>query len=149
MAKTSATVFAYPILGITPDSDLWAFRDKDELTTCGKLTLADDMQRDMELIDADGQSWRVTSVVRTGGVGMSLGLSCFLAGVSRIEHELEARPVQTIAEVKRRVKACMEARPDDWIWPDVDLPTRLAEVEGVVSIAGIHEVLGLDHFRAY
>jgi len=149
MAKTSATVFAYPILGITPDSDLWAFRDKDELTTCGKLTLADDMQRDMELNDADGQSWRVTSIVRTGGVGLSLGLSCFLAGVSRIEHELEARPVQSIAEVKRRVKACMEARPDDWIWPDVDLPTRLAEVEGVVSIAGIHEVLGLDHFRAY
>lgn len=149
MTRSSEIEFAYPILGITPDNDLWAFRDRDELNTCGKMTLRDGMQDGMEIIDADGRTWRVASIVRVGGVGLSLGLSCFLAGVMRIDHELEALPRQTLTEVKSRVQACMKARPEDWIWPDVDLPQRLAEVQVVVSIAGIHDVLGLDHFRAY
>jgi hypothetical protein len=149
LVKSSDVEFAYPVLGITPDSDLWAFCDKGEMTTCGKLTLQDDMQKDMDLIDAQGGSWRVVSLLRLGGVGLSYGLSCFLAGVSRVEHDLRPLPRVNLEDVKARVCACMAARPEDWIWPDVGLPERLAEVEAVTSIAGIHEVLGLDHFRAY
>lgn len=140
---------SFPVLGITPDQDLWGFADRGELTTCGKMTLRDNMQDSMQLIDAGGRCFRVVAVRRLGGVGLRYGLACFLAGVSWIEQDLEVLPDLDLEAVLARVCTCMEARAEDWVWPDVTLDERLAEVRAVRSIAGIHEVLGLDHFRGY
>ena len=149
MIRSSKAEFSFPVLGITLDRDLWGFHNRDELNTCGRQTLRDKLQQDMELVDAVGARWRVLGVHRIGGVGLSLGLSCFLARVSRIDQDLERLAPFTLEQVKERVCSCMRDRPEDWIWPDVTLEQRLAEVTGLDSIAGVHDVLGLDHFRAY
>lgn len=147
--KSTETEFKYPVFGFTPDAGIWSFRDKSELATCGPDTLRDSMQDGMELIDSAGGRWRVLSIRRVGGVGLSLGLSCFFAGVSRIEQDLERQPAMSLEEVKARVQACIEASPDDWTWPDLPLGTLLDQVSNIQEIAQLETLLGPDHFRSY
>ena len=147
--KSSEVEFAYPVFGFTTDAGMWSFDDKDELSTCGKDTLRDHTQDGMELIDSKGRRWKIVSMQRIGGVGLSLGLNCFLAGVSRIDHELQPLEPVTVDDVKRRVSDCLKADPDLWVWEDETLEGRLAQVDAVGSIRELAEHLGLDHFRAY
>jgi len=148
--KSTDVEFIYPVFGFTTDADMWSFRDKSELTTCGRDTLKDRMQDDMQLVDSAGRSWRVVSVKRIGGVGLSLGLSCFMAGVSRIEHELEAQPSVSLEWFKSRVADGIRAHADVYVWEDETLEQKLDQVSNLRSFADLETELGwLDHFRAY
>ena len=150
--KTAEADFRFPVLGITTDVDVWGLPDLDALTTCGSRTLSEGLQIGMELIDTEGCRWVVRSVRRTGRAGSLLSRLLSSPAQSRIEHELESLQPLSLAEIQGRVCAAMEAHPDFWC-EEADqatvLPARLAEVRAVATIAGIHEVLGLDSFHAY
>ena len=148
--------FNFPVLGISHDNDVWGFPDLRRLTTCGPRTLKDGMQRDLELIDAQGQRWVVTSVRTIGPAGSIPGrwFSTLLTGKPqfRIEHELKALEPLSVGEVKDRVCAAMRAHPDFWCEPDerdTVLRERIADVQATKTIVDIHETLGLDTFEGY
>ena len=151
--RTGEIEWKFPVLGFTPDGDIWGFPDQEALTVCGSKTLKDNMQADMELVDAAGQNWRVLSVRRTGAADTLLRRLKFLGKrLWRIEHELEALPAVELAATLERVCKGMEANPGYWCVDEEDsdeLQTRQAEVRAVTSFAGIHEVLGLDWFADY
>ena len=147
--KTSEAQWAYPVTGFTTDHYMWSFRNFDELSTCGPDTLKDHLQDGMELIDAAGRAWRVRSIRRVGGVGLSLGLKCFFARVSRIEHDLERLPDASLADFKRKVQDCVRAQRDVYVWEDETLEQKLEEVARFGNFADLDAAYGLDHFRAY
>ena len=152
--RTGEIDWSYPVLGFTPDGDIWGFPDLEALTVCGPRTLKNNMQADMELVEAEGRRWIVRSVRRTGRAGSLLRWVMFLGRpLWRIEHELEAMAPVALAETLERVCACMETHPGDWCDDDEqdspELQARQAEVRAVTSFRGIHEVLGLDWFADY
>ena len=65
---------------------------------------------------------------------------------SLIEHELDALTPLTLAEVKARLVAGIEAFPDYWGDDAEEVAGRVAEVRAVSTIAEVHSVLGLDDF---
>jgi hypothetical protein len=153
--RTGDADFHFPVLGFTPDREIWGFPDLSTLTSCGPRTLKDNMQSGMELIDVDGRRWLVRSIRRTGRAKplMAWLLSCVLSTPqSRIEHELDCVDPVMLEDVKARVCAAMEAFPQDYCEAD-ELETlfheRLASVRAARNIAVIHELLGLDSFMAY
>lgn len=150
--KTTEVDFHFPVLGFTTDKDVWGLPDMERLTTCGSLTLKNDMQLGMELVDAAGRRWLVRSVRRLGRTGSWLRVLLTAKPQSRIEHELEPLEPLSLKETQARVCASMEAHPDFWCEEadvDTEMPRRLAEVRATKTIAGIHEVLGLDGFNQY
>jgi len=153
--RTGAADFHFPVLGFTPDREIWGFPDLNTLTSCGRRTLKDNMQSGMELIDVDGRRWVVRSVCRTGRAEPLLRwlFSCVLSmPQSRIEHELDAMDPVTLEEVKARACAAMEAFPQDYCDADeleTVFPERLRSVRAAQNIAAIHDLLGLDSFMAY
>ncbi len=154
--KTAEADFHFPVLGFTPDREIWGFPDIDTLTSCGPRTLKENLQAGMELVDADGRRWIVRSVRRVGR-GQPLIpwlVSAVLTSTpqSRIEHEIEQLEPFTRDEAQDRACASMRAFPQDFGAEDVDDPLlaqRISEVRATQSIAAIHEVLGLDSFMAY
>jgi hypothetical protein len=153
--KTQDVDFQFPVLGFTPDEDIWAFPDLNALTSCGRKTLREDMQANMELVDAGGRRWIVRAVRRTGRAqSLLMWIISHLISTpqSRIEHELEAMPPISIEETKKRVCASMRVFPGyygDSDEVDADLEARIAEVRATKSNAEILDVLGLDSFMAY
>jgi len=154
--KTGEADCRFPVLGFTTDRDIWGFLDLNGLTTCGPLTLKDDMQAGMELVDADGRRWVVRSIRRLGPAKSGLkGLVeplLFGKRTSRIEHELEALAPLSLADVQARACDAMAAHPDFWCEDDerdTVLPARQAEVRSTTTIEAIHELLGLDSFHSY
>jgi hypothetical protein len=154
--KTSEAGFSFPVLGFTPDSEIWGFPDLNTLTSCGPLTLRDDMQAGMELIDAEGRRWLVRSIRRTGRAQSLLKgwLSSALTGKpqSRIEHELDLLPPVSLGEAQARACASLKAFPTDYGAEDENDPVleeRMAEVRSTRTFAAIHDVLGLDSFMSY
>jgi len=154
--KTAEADFHFPVLGFTPDREIWGFPDINTLTSCGPRTLKENLQAGMELVDADGRRWIVRSVRRVGR-GQPLIpwlVSAVLTSTpqSRIEHEIEQLEPLTRDEAQDRACASMLAFPQDFGAEDVDDPLlaqRISEVRATQSIAAIHEVLGLDSFMAY
>ena len=109
--RTSEVEFSFPVLGFTPDVDAWVFKDRKMLTTCGPDTLKKQMQVGMELVDADGRRWRVTSVRALGPIRpLWLWLIHLLAlkPQTRIDQELEPLDPLSLDEIKARVCACYE-----------------------------------------
>lgn len=154
--KSSEAGFHFPVLGITPDKDIWGFPDLAGLTTCGPKTLKDSMQHRMELVDADGRRWLVKSTRSTGRAGsvFTRWFRTFLTGVPqfRVEQELEVLEPLSLSQVHQRVCEAMEAHPEFWCEDDereTVLPVRLAEVRATPTIEAIHQVLGLDTFESY
>lgn len=154
--RASEERFQFPLLGLSPDKDVWGFADMQGLSRCGPRTLRENMQRDLELIDVDGRRWRVASVEVVGRAGsiFTRWLRDLLTGVPqyRIEQELEPLERLALAQVQDRVCEAMEAHPEFWCEDDerdTVLPKRLAEVRATGSIAEIHQVLGLDTFESY
>jgi hypothetical protein len=153
--KTGEVEFRFPVLGISGDNDLWGFHDYRQLTTCGRRTLRDDMQKDLELVDASGRRWKVTGVRRLGRSRSFLPwlFWALLAGPNySIEQDLEPLEALTLDEIKDRVCAAMEAHPEFWCddpESKAELAKRLKEVRRVKKIAGIDDVLGLDTFEPY
>jgi hypothetical protein len=153
--KTGQANFNFPVLGFTPDREIWGFPDLDTLTSCGPKTLKDNIQIGMELIDTRGQRWAVRSVRRTGRAGslpkwlFDLLLS---TAQSRIEHELEPMQPVSLSEAQERACASLEAFPDDYCLDDerdAVLAGLMAKVRNTKAIGEIHELLGLDSFMAY
>lgn len=64
--RTTEANINFPVLGFTPDREIWGFEDLNTLTSCGPRTLKNNMQIGMELIDAEGRRWGVRSIRRTG-----------------------------------------------------------------------------------
>jgi hypothetical protein len=154
--KTQEAAFRFPVLGFTPDREIWGFPDINTLTSCGPRTLKDNMQAGMELVDADGRRWIVRSVRRVGRARPLLWwfVSALLTGApqSRIEHELEQLETVSLSEVQARTCASLRAFPEDWGAGEVDeafLEQRIAEVSNTQTIEAIHEILGLDSFMGY
>ncbi|MDP2009211.1 MAG: hypothetical protein Q8K11_03440 [Phenylobacterium sp.] len=154
--KTAQAGFRFPVVGFTPDLEMWAFQDLDTLTSCGPETLRDNLQIGMELVDADGRRWIVRSVTRTGRaesvLKSLLSMLMFAKPQSRIEHELDALEPLSLEEVKARACAMLEAFPEDYGQYDESdnvLAPLLAEVRRAKDIASLPELLGLDSFKAY
>ena len=149
--KTNDAGFHFPVLGFTPDRDVWGCPDLDSLTSCGPRTLRDNLQVGLELVDADGRRWAVRSVRRAGRAQplvpwLISGLPT-AAPQSRIEHELEQLDSLTLSEAQARTCASLRAYPQDYGAEDESDPIlarRIAEVRKTRSFAAIHEVLGLD-----
>jgi hypothetical protein len=152
--KTADADFRFPVLGWTPDKDIWAFPDLNTLTSCGPKTLKEDMQANMELVDAELRRWVVRSVRRTGlGKPLWVWLISHLISTpqSRIEHELEPMPPLTLDQVKDRVCEAMETNPGyygDSDEVDQDLRDYMARVRAAGGIAEIIDLLGLDSLMA-
>jgi hypothetical protein len=153
--RTSEVDFHFPVLGFTPDREIWGFADRETLTSVGRRTLRDDRQRGMELIDAAGRRWIVRSIRKVGRDQPLIPwiVSALLAGPTfRIEQELEPLAPLSLDEVKVRVCESLEAFSQDYCADDEReevLEPLLAHVRSAKSIAAIHEPLGLDSFMAY
>ena len=153
--KTADVSFHFPIIGFTPDREIWGFPDIDTLTSCGPRTLKDNLQADMELVDVDGRRWTGRAVRRVGRARPLIPwlLSAILSmPQSRIEQDLEELEPVTLGEVQARACLSLKAFPTDWGAEDENDPLlaeRLGEVGATKSIAEIHDVLGLDSFKAY
>jgi len=152
--KTAEAQFHFPVLGFTPDREIWGFQDLATLTSCGPRTLKNNMQIGMELIDSDGRRWIVRSVRRTGrGEPLLLWLVSFILSTpqSRVEQELDELESVSLAEAQDRACASLEAFPDYYCADDEReeiLDPLLAQVRSADSVARIYELLGLDSFMA-
>jgi hypothetical protein len=154
--KTTDVNFHFPVLGFTPDREIWGFGDLATLTSCGPRTLKEDAQRDMELVDASGRRWVVRSVRRVGRARRLLPwlISALLTATpqSRIEHELDELDPVTLAEAQARACASLRAFPMDYGAEDQNDPALMeliAQVQATKAISAIHELLGPDSFMAY
>lgn len=153
--KTADVDFDFPVLGFTPDGEMWGFPDRNSLTSCGARTLKLDMQREMELVDGRGRRWIVQSIRRTG-LGYPPIVWIFQSLLStpqyRIEHELEETTPLPFDEVRQRAVTSVETYWMDYCAEDereeILLPL-LAQVRATSSAAELFEVLGLDSFMGY
>jgi len=149
--QTSEVTFEFPVLGFARGEDLRGFSDLNTLTSCGRSTLRDDLQKGMELVDSQGRRWIVHSIRRVGRAQSWLRwLVAHLISMpqSRIEQELDELPPVSFAELRERVCAAMEAHEEDYCWYDEALEPILAEVRAAGSVAEIIDRLGLDSFMA-
>ncbi|MET0273031.1 MAG: hypothetical protein ABW360_08580 [Phenylobacterium sp.] len=153
--KTPEADFHFPVLGFTPDREVWGFKDMNTLTSCGPRTLKNDVQIGMELADTDGRRWVVRSVRRTGRARAFIPwlVSALLSTrQSRIEQELDPIEPITLTEAQARVCAWLGAFPQDYGAEDETDPVfeqLLAEVRATQTIGAILDVVGLDSFMAY
>lgn len=151
--KTAQADFSFPVLGFTLDLEIWGFQDLDRLTKCGPRTLKEDIQRGMELIDAEGRRWVVRSIKRTGRAGSLLSvLLPFGPAQSRIEHELEALEPVTLEDVRRRTCAAMEAFAENYVEGDegkAEFEQLLIDVKRAARIAEVYDLLQPDTFEPY
>jgi hypothetical protein len=153
--KTAQVDFQFPLIGFTPDKDVWGFPDRDALTTSGPGSIKEGKPIGMELVDNGGRRWKVLSVTRVGRKGALIpwALGALLSTPQhRIDYELEAMPAITMAEVKARASAGVEAFPLYWAEPsevETELPAFIAKVEAADSVAELFDLIGLDWFAAY
>lgn len=153
--KTAEAKFNFPVLGFTPDREIWGFRDLDTLTSCGSLTLKKDMQVGLELVDADGRRWIVRSVRRAGRARPLLAwlvVSALAGPTWRIEQELEELESVSLGEARERARVAIETFSDDYCAEDEReeiLEPLLAQVKSAESIAQIYDLLQPDTFEGY
>jgi hypothetical protein len=152
--KTAEAQFQFPVLGFTPDTEIWGFPDLDRLTRCGPRTLQGNMQSGMELIGSDGRRWGVRSVKRIGRAGSLIKQLLFFGlPQSRIEHELEPLERVSLEEVQRRACAAIEAHADNYCHHSAEedwetfVEPLLAEVNATRNISDIYDLLQPDTFE--
>lgn len=153
--KSTEADMQFPVLGFTPDGDIWGFADLNTLTSCGPLTLKENLQLDLQLVDSSGRRWVVRSIRRLGrGRPMFPGLLLDLLSTpqSRIEQEIDELSPLTLEEIKARAIAAVELTSDDYCAEDEReeiLVPLLEQVRTASNVAQIHELLGLDSFMGY
>jgi hypothetical protein len=151
--KTSEADISFPVLGFTPDLEIWGFRDLDPLTKCGPRTLKERKQLGMELVDAEGRRWLVQSVNRTGRAGSLLSRIPILGlPQSRIEQELEPMAPLSLDEVRGRARTAMETHSINYLDgddPDLEFKPLLKKVGKARSVAELHDLLPPDTFEPY
>lgn len=158
--RTAEANLKFPVLGFTPDREAWGFKDLHTLTACGSLTLKDDLQRGMEVVDSDGRRWIVRSIRRTGRARPLLKwlvMSALAGPLWRIEQDLDELAPISLREVQDRVCAWLEAHREDYYdccadpEHQHDDPVRplLAQVRSAQDFEQIIDALGLDSFMGY
>ncbi len=150
--KSNEAGFKFPVLGFTPDGDMWGFPDLDRLTRCGPQTLKDGLQEGMELVDADCRRWRVASVHRTGRAGSWVSmLWIFGPAQSRIEQELEPLPPISMDEVRERSAKAMESSQIDYHGDDgqAEYRSMIKSIGKARSVAKLYDLLQPDTFESY
>jgi hypothetical protein len=145
----------FPALGFTPDKEIWGFPDLWTLTSCGPATLKEDLQVGMELVGADGKRWRVLELRKVGRarpILQWLFWALLARPTYRVEQTLEALEPATLAEIKAKALASMDATSQDWS-PDDQRESLfdplVKSVEDATSVSEIFDLLGLDSFLAY
>jgi hypothetical protein len=151
--KTADAAISFPVLGFTPDLEIWGFPDLDRLTKCGPRTLKENKQLGMELVDAEGRRWLVQSVNRTGRTG-SLFSRIPILGLpqTRIEQELEPMTPLSLDEVRARARTAMETHSISYLEgddPDLEFKPLLKKVGNARSVAEIYDLLLPDTFEPY
>lgn len=155
MVKTNEVDFDFPVLGFTPDIEVWGFPNLDTLTKCGPQTIRENLQSGMELVDSAGRSWIVRSVVPIGYADGALKrlMDRLIYGhvQTRIEHELEPIGMRSLAEVQAMACAVVVAHPTDYTdaYDEGALESLLAPLKAAASITELYDALGLDTFEAY
>jgi hypothetical protein len=145
----------FPVLGLSADNDVWGFWDMRGLTTCGPQTLRDNLQDNMELVDASGCRWRVEAIAKIGFaepawkrlIGRFFSQTQF-----KIEHRLKPLDPLGLKAVQERVCEAMRAHPLFWCEEDeieTVLVSRMQAVRQTSTVAAIHDLLGLDTFQSY
>lgn len=153
--KSTQAEMRFPVIGFTPDGDIWGFPDLNTLTSCGPLTLKENLQLDLQLVDSSGRRWVVRSIRRLGrGRPLFPGLLLDLLSTpqSRIEQEIDELSPLTLEEIKARVIAAVELTSDNYCAEDERdeiLVPLLEQVRTASDVAQIHELLGLDSFMGY
>ncbi len=150
--KSSEAGLKFPVLGFTPDHEIWGFPDLDRLTKCGPRTLREDAQKGMKLIDADGRCWRVLAIRRIGRAGSLWSLlPMFGPPQSRIDQELEALPAVPLTEVQRRAREAMESAQADYYGDEGQTEYRsvLKKIDRARSISKIYDLLQPDTFEPH
>lgn len=153
--KASEVTFQFPLLGFTPDRDMWGFQDLNTLTSCGPQSVKDNRQVGMELIDSSYRRWIVRSLTRTGRAGpflVWLIMGLLSTRQSRIELELEEIEPVSLSYAQSKAVAGLEAFPEFYCADDEReevLEPLIAQVKAASSVAEIFELLGLDSFMAY
>lgn len=149
--KSTEIAFRFPVLGFTPDHEIWGFQDLDQLTKCGPRTLRQDMQIGMALIDADLRQWKVLSVTRTGRAGRWWDvLRIFGPPQSRIVQDLEALAPVSMAEVRRLACLAMETFSESYLEgddPAVEFEPRLENIRRAKSVSEIYDLIHPDTFE--
>jgi hypothetical protein len=134
----------FPVLGFTPDGDVWGFPGPGELTECGPATLKEGLYVGLELI--------VRAATRVGAIPLKSLLHVFSPRLNRVRLEVAEETAVTLEAAKGRVCTAIDAFPQFWS-EDVDDPAELLERRRDVllanSFAEIHEKLGLDWFADY
>lgn len=144
---------SFPVLGFTPDGENWGFPDLDRLTRCGPGTLKENLQDGMELVDAEARRWRVKGIRRTGRAGSILSLlPGFGPPQSRIEHDLEALPDLSLAQVREKARESLEKFRSDYTGYDGDeaeFGLLLQNVAQARSVSELYTLLQPDTFESY
>lgn len=145
MVQAHEVDWRFPVLGFTPDGQMWGFQDLESLTVCDAHVMKDGDPMGMELVDAGGRSWRVVSMRGTERVKRrGWDLLNFLAPVPwRLEYELEPVPEMTLDEVQRRAcKAFESERPEYEAHDEMHLyAAELAKIRSARSVAEIYDLL--------
>ena len=107
-----------------------------------------------EFIDADLRRWvvRAMPVIRNAHPWFLRPLTYLASGpFYRVDHELEALEPISLEEVKRRIRAWMQANSPEWS-PDDDLDevisANVADLEAATSITEIYERFQPDTFES-
>ena len=154
--RLSEIKLRFPVIGFSPDQDVWGFPDRRSLTTCGPRALRSQMHRGLEIIDARGRRHLVRSVTRVGRAGSFT--SWFIMALltakpqSKIELELEALSPIDLAEVKERVCIAIAAHPLFYCNPTEQaeaIPALMGQIRSKRSFEAVHNALGLDSLEAY
>ena len=147
--------FKFPVIGFTPDREIWGFPDRRSLTTCGAQTLNENIPAGMELIGADGARFQVTAIHDKGRAGSPLSrlVKGLLSGRQyRIEYSLVPLAQASLDDVKKLARQSLDAFPDDYCLgedPETVLPPLLASLQAAGSAEEIFTLLGLDSFESY
>jgi hypothetical protein len=145
----------FPVFGFTPDREIWGFADMDTFTSCGPLTLKENKEIGMEVIDSLLNRWVVRSVRPLGRAEplwkwvISRVLS---TPQTRIEHDLEVLSPVSLDEAKARLILGLETFPSDYCKDDEHetvLHPLMAKVQSIGRLSEALELLGLDSFMAY
>jgi hypothetical protein len=153
--KTSDAGLVFPVFGITPDRGIWGFADLDTFTSCGAMTLRENLQLGMEVIDSNLDRWIVRSVRPLGRAEPFwrwLVSRLLSTPQIRIEHELERLPSVSLDQAKARLILGLETFPDHYAnddEADTVLPPLIAEVRAMDHLSDALDLLGLDSFMAY
>lgn len=157
--KTAEANFNFPVLGFTPDRQIWGFPDRNALTACGSFALKENMQAEMELVDSDGRRWVVRSIRKVGRARSLLKqalLSLLMAGpLWRIEYELDELEAVSLSDIRERTCLAIETFADNYChftaeedW-DEHVAPLLAKMRSAESVAEIYTELNPDSFEGY